>query len=235
MRPSVFNRGAVGTAQREGAKAVAPLPGQGLRTRIHGLVSDFSIVLPLLTIEAVLIALFLLDQTLSLGSSLLDMGAEHNLVTWFSSMQFAGAGLAAAALSHMRRDWRCWGVVAAVMMLFSLDEVAQLHERVEYLARSYGDEGQTIVGALELAGAVVILALAARIGRRLVPAERVLLVAAAVSLVGAQIASAVDAAGVSPWLAPGVTATEETLEMLVGTLIIAAAAPVLLTRARRLP
>jgi hypothetical protein len=69
---------------------------------------------------------------------LLSLSEEANLPTWYSSMLLfsCAAALAAIAIDARRsggRFMRHWAVLAAVFLYMSLDETAQLHERLNSL------------------------------------------------------------------------------------------------------
>jgi hypothetical protein len=62
-----------------------------------------------------------------------SLDRESNLPTWFSSLMWAGAAITAyscGCLSRLSQDRRLWTVLAVVLMAFSCDEVATLHELV---------------------------------------------------------------------------------------------------------
>ena len=63
-----------------------------------------------------------------------DVGAEHNVPTWYASLLWAllgASGVLAAALDAPRRGR--WTVLAVVAVVASIDEYAQLHERLAVL------------------------------------------------------------------------------------------------------
>jgi hypothetical protein len=78
-------------------------------------------------------------------SRFFDLGAERNLPTWFSATQLASVGflLGVFAIDRIRKHERPWGVVfAALAFLFlSLDETAQLHEKVGTISDALMPDG----------------------------------------------------------------------------------------------
>lgn len=182
-------------------------------------------------VAAALVALNLLDRVADIDSSLIDLETENSLTTWWSSFQFGLAAIAALAVVLLDGGpATVWAPIAAVMAVFSVDEVAQLHERVEGVS-----EGHWIVGAVEPLVAVAILAFAVYALRRLTHQQRVLLVLAAVFLVAANASGALNDAGAttaSSWGEHLLAAQEEVCEMLVGTFVLAAALPAVVARLR---
>jgi len=86
--------------------------------------------LGLLGVEAVLVALhFGLP-----ASDIVNLDREHNLPSWFSSMQLAALGV--AALATFRREGglgrarAMWAALAAGFFCLSFDEIAVIHEGV---------------------------------------------------------------------------------------------------------
>ena len=146
---------------------------------------------------------------------------ESNLPTWFSQAQFllaAGACVAAAMRDEDAR--RGWLLLAGVSALFSLDEVAMIHERLE-------DQGSVELALLvvePLLGvalvAVVYATLRGRVDRRVL----VFLGAAVVSLALAQASSAINGVAEPTGFVYDLLAIlEEVFEMLTGTLVLVGA------------
>jgi hypothetical protein len=73
-------------------------------------------------------------------ASLFDLDGEANIPTWYSSIQLSLAALCAFGCGALERalgsarSWQ-WGLVGAVLLYASVDEVAQLHEEVGYHLR----------------------------------------------------------------------------------------------------
>lgn len=146
---------------------------------------------------------------------------ESNLPTWFSQAQFllaAGACIAAAMRDERTRTG--WLLLAGVSALFSLDEVAMIHERLE-------DQGSVEIALLvvePLLGialvAVVYAALRGRADRRAL----LFLGAAVVALALAQASSAINGVAEPTGFVYDLLAIlEEVFEMLTGTLILVGA------------
>jgi hypothetical protein len=78
------------------------------------------------------------DRVLGL-TQLLDLNGEANVPAWYSSTLLFVCGLAAAAVAgrHQRGERWGWNGIALALMTMSLDETAQIHERLmlppEYL------------------------------------------------------------------------------------------------------
>src|SRR5262245_51879719 len=62
---------------------------------------------------------------------LFDLGSESNLPTWFSSLVWLFAAIAARQCSECETGSlrRAWLLIAAALLFLSLDEAAMLHER----------------------------------------------------------------------------------------------------------
>lgn len=74
---------------------------------------------------------------------LFDVGREHNVPTWFSSFLWAGlAAMAALGAAVTPRRRPAWVVLAAVAAFASVDEYAELHERLDAI----GNEWAAILG-----------------------------------------------------------------------------------------
>lgn len=112
---------------------------------------------------------FVVTVALQSSTDLFNLNEEGTLGTWFSAAFLGVTGLGCLMLSHAdeashRTGWR---VTAAVLGLASLDEVAQLHDRVGKIVGNGSGPfyfGWVIPGAV---AAVVMLVALARFGRRL--------------------------------------------------------------------
>jgi hypothetical protein len=177
------------------------------------------------------LALFVLDRlnrATGLDSAVLDIGGEHNVVTWFSSVQFAVAALVAGvALGTGAARASVWGPIAAAMAIFSVDEVTMLHERVEDAA------GDWVVEVLEPLVALALVLVAVHVLRAVGRRERLLLVAAAGALLAAQATAAFNGGDLPSVLANGLSAGEEMLEVLSGSFVLVAALPLAAAGLRR--
>jgi hypothetical protein len=161
-----------------------------------------------------------------------SLDREANVPSWFSSalLLTAAALLALVALDALARKapWRRhWAGLSLVFVVLSLDETAEIHERIGSWLRAH----LHLHGPLHYAGVVPALALALFVGityvrfMRALPRATLLgiLVAAAIYITGA---AGVEAA--SGWWAEGhgsrstalllVSTVEENLEM-IGTLL----------------
>jgi hypothetical protein len=163
-----------------------------------------------------------------------SLDKEANVPSWFSSalLLTAAAVLALVALDALARNayWgRHWAGLSLVFVVLSLDETAEIHERIGSWLRAH----LHLHGPLHYAGVVPALALALFVGVAYVRFLRALprltrlgiLVAAGVYIFGA---AGVEAA--SGWWAEGhgsrstafllVSTIEENLEMIGTTLFI---------------
>lgn len=65
-----------------------------------------------------------------LATRWLLLGLERNPSTWFSAALLATAGALAWAVGRDRADTEKWNLVAGLLVVLSLDEVATLHEKL---------------------------------------------------------------------------------------------------------
>lgn len=96
----------------------------------------------LLAVDVLVVILYLLNmatgQRLEFLTHLVELNAEENLPTWWSTVQLFTAGflLAAFAVSRFRRaDRKTWGVFLLPMpiLVLSLDEAARIHEQLGHI------------------------------------------------------------------------------------------------------
>jgi hypothetical protein len=182
---------------------------------------EWRIVGALVAAQALLVALNGIN-TFTFHADFLIIEQEANLPTWFSSILFAFASLACVLAAWAEREWLGWGLPAAALAFFSLDEIAMLHEHFE----DRTDE-QLLVEVVEPLGVAAAVALAAYlVVRRLSGLARVLVIGAGVALVLAQVFSLANSAADLPYSISNIVSIgEEVWEMLMGTLLLAAAAP----------
>jgi hypothetical protein len=171
--------------------------------------------------EAVLVLLHGANK-LALGDAhFLALDAEKNLPTWFSASVFLLAGASWLLLAALRRQQgrEFFAAIGVLLLALSLDEAAELHDRVEHLA----DFRVAILGWEPLL-AVVVIWLFVQAYRRLGPRGRLLVVCGAVCLGGAQFVSALNGS-VDFFYLGEVTlgVAEEWLEMLTATFLLGAA------------
>jgi hypothetical protein len=154
--------------------------------------------------------------------ALLALDSERGLAAWFSATQFYAAGAVGGALAFLdRRASVAWLVVGLSFLAFSVDDIVQVHEATE----SAADSRYSLLGLQPVVSLFVVSALVAT-SRRMDGAARRLLVVAAAALtvaLGASIANGLlDDLPQSATL--GLFGVEETAEMLMATLVIAAGA-----------
>jgi len=96
-----------------------------------------SLVRWLLRIGGVLIIFHLLNLALGKPSwqlyRIFDVGAEANIPTWFSSLLLFFASLTAFQCSKkvsLKLDRALWFLIAGCLLIFSIDEIAMIHEHV---------------------------------------------------------------------------------------------------------
>lgn len=86
------------------------------------------------------------------GAGWLLLGLERNPSTWFSAAQLALAGTLAWACGRGRADAARWNLVAALLVVLSIDEVATVHEKLGGLplpsvgSRGWAGAGLLLVG-----------------------------------------------------------------------------------------
>src|SRR5262245_53681185 len=82
------------------------------------------------------------DRVMGL-SQLLDLNGEGNVPAWYSSTLLFVCGLAAAAVAGRHRHSERWGWngISLALIVMSLDETAQIHERLTVPAEYLGPYG----------------------------------------------------------------------------------------------
>lgn len=66
-------------------------------------------------------------------SNRVDMDDESSIPTWFSQVLFIGIGVSALLASYLQQTKfakRIWGLLGITSLVFSMDEIATLHEHV---------------------------------------------------------------------------------------------------------
>jgi hypothetical protein len=165
---------------------------------------------------------------------LLDLNAERNLPTWFSStiLLTAAALLAGIAADRSRAHRRAWIFLSLVFVYLSLDEAASIHEMSNAPLRALLHAGPAlyfpwIIGGLALAGTV--LAIEWRLLCALPRRTAVLFcVAGAIYVAGAvgfeELAAPLYARHVHPGVQAALVVAEESCEMIGVALFIVALA-----------
>ena len=162
----------------------------------------------------------------TIASRYLLLPLERNPSTWFSAALLALAGTLALVVGHARPDRAEWRLVAGVLWLLSLDEVAMFHERLGHLPGAPGIGSRPWAGL----GVVLVAVVAFRLGRWVLGLEHHLRTALVVGgglflsgAVGFEVLSGGRRAGHGFDLGFWVLATiEENLEMLGPLVVIAA-------------
>lgn len=144
-------------------------------------------------------------------------------------MQFWSTAVAAGVAVYLSAaPAAAWIPVSAVMAVFSLDQVARIHDRIEN-----GTNSGVVIHFVEPVAAVAVLALAVYVLRVVSKRERILLLGAAAALFLAQVFSAVNSHTLPRVEGTGLSVAEVWSQMLVGTLALAAATPLLVRGLRR--
>ncbi len=173
-----------------------------------------------LALQLPLIVLYAIDAA-AIHGKFLDINQEGNPFTWFRSIQFFIAAVACAIAWRGGRDRWIWGPVALVMLFFSFDDVAMIHERSESIAGL-----KHAVMALEAGLGLIVLAAAVGAIGRLPRLPASFLVAALLLLSLGEGAALLNEAlaPLSAVPAHGLILLEQWSELLVGTSVLAAAA-----------
>jgi hypothetical protein len=175
-----------------------------------------------------LIALHVVN-TATVGVQLFDLNEEQNLPSWASSFGFTLAGLAGLTIGLGERAMRPWLAIGALMLAFSLDDVAMLHERFEKL--SHEGAALLVIEPLFVLGFVVVFVAAVRTLAGRLP--RLLFAGAILALVLAQVASSAGFVREHVPVPLGVIVVfEEGAELAVSALLLAAMTQPLLARVR---
>jgi hypothetical protein len=164
----------------------------------------------------------------------LTFGSEANPVAWVSSMTFFAAALVALVISTSVADTkirRGWHLLAGLLVLLSVDEATELHEKLDtlVLGRSHVDGAGGLLhyawiipGVVLIAGvAVFFLPWLRRIDR---PMALLIVAAGATTVLGGVGAEAVsgmvDERGYSWQLWRAVTTVEENLELAGASMLL---------------
>jgi len=108
----------------------------------------------LIAIEVLLVIAHVVSDY-AVGGRIFLVTSESNVPTWFSATQFILAAVACAWVGHSGpRPDRNWVLLGLVFLLFSLDEVAMFHERIE--AHGSADLFQFVVEPLIGLAVIVI-------------------------------------------------------------------------------
>ena len=201
-------------------RPATPTPALGIAARFRAAPLAWRVFAIALALQLPLIALYLIDAA-AIHGRFLDINQEGNPFTWLRSIQFFVAAVACAIAWRGGRDRWIWGSVALVMLFFSFDDIAMIHERSESVAGL-----EHAVMALEAAIGLVILAAAIGAIRRLPRRSAGFLVAALLLLSLGEGAALLNEA-ISPLAAVpehGLILLEQWSELLVGSSVMAAAA-----------
>jgi hypothetical protein len=213
------------TDRQPGAVALSiepPLlrPRLGLAERFRALALPWRVVAVAVALEALLVGLHGINKVVFGDGAFLALDAERNLPTWFSASLFALAGASWLVLAaFLARGRRFRVAIGALMLALSLDEAAEIHDRVEDLA-----DFRVAVLGWEPVLAVAVIFLFVQVIRRSGPRARVLLTCGVGALGLAQFTSALN--GTVDFFYAGEVAlsiSEEWLEMLTATFLLGGA------------
>lgn len=179
----------------------------------------------LLGIDAALIAIFFISRPLRtvFGSDLVmfDVNSEPTFITWYSILKLAGIAVILAIIAGSERRaqtkwWRHWYALSGVILLLSLDEFLQIHERLAAPTRSlFGIVSGPFYLAWVIPGVLLVLATAALFLRFVLAQPKqvrlTIFIAAALFVAGALGLEVVASAGYS--FGGMTSALEEFLEM----------------------
>ncbi|WP_413451006.1 hypothetical protein AA0Y32_01080 [Georgenia phoenicis] len=169
------------------------------------------------------------------GHAYLNVGVEANVPTWWSAGMFVAAAtllLLLAALLRAENRAGAWATaaIAAILLAFSLDELASLHEQLYQVGRLIvSSETLPYVWlAVGIPLAIGVLVVAVLLARRIPAAARPLLLAGlatffagavGMELVGSQL---LDGHGPEGSVVVAAYHLEEALEMLGAALVVVA-------------
>lgn len=96
---------------------------------------------------------------------LFDLRVERNLPTAYSTLLLALAALVVFFVAVRCRtggdaQYRHWGILSVILLLLSVDETAQIHERSTFLIREYVQPTGILYDAWVIPFAVILVALA---------------------------------------------------------------------------
>ncbi len=195
-------------------------PGPEIAERWRAAPLSWRVFATSLAAQLPLIGLYLVNAA-EIHGKFLDINQEGNPFTWYRSMQFLAAAVTCAIAWKGGRDRWIWGSVALVMLFFSFDDVAMIHERSE----SIGGLKHAVM-ALEAGIGLIVLAAAIGALRRL-PRRPAGFLVAALLLLSLGEGAALGNEALSPLAAVpehGLILLEQWSEMLVGSSVLAAAA-----------
>lgn len=173
-----------------------------------------------LAVQLPIVALNVLNDV-ALHGAFLDLNRETNPPTWFRSELFFVSAIACMIAWHGGQNRRIWGALAFAMLFFSLDDVAGIHDRVEEI------EGMETLARAGEAGIGLLVLVAAFAAIRKLPHRPAGFIVAALLLLSLAGGSALlndqldEQSGAVHNL---LVLAEQWGEMLVGTLVLAAAA-----------
>jgi hypothetical protein len=146
----------------------------------------------------------------------LSLDQEANLPSWIRVILYFVAASACAAAALLG-DRRVWLGLAAVLLVFSLDDLAQGHEWLEGQT-----DAHTLINVVEPAAALVVAAVIALACRRLGPLRRGLILAGSALLVVGFAASMLNG-GRSHGATVALSTVEQLCEAAFGWFLLAAA------------
>jgi hypothetical protein len=173
-----------------------------------------------IAIQAVLVVLHGVNKELLGDRSFLALDKDANLPAWVETALFVAAGIGCGVLAWLKPRARLpLALLGVVAMLMSLEQMAQLHTRVE------ADLGEIATKGIEPLMALGLVAIVVFAGRHLSRLSKICLWGAVVAIAVAEGSSMLNSEFVLPHAAlVFFQTTEEVGEMLTATLFIAAMA-----------
>lgn len=175
-------------------------------------------------------------------SAYVDVNREGNLPTWWAVAQLAAAAssllFVAVLARHQRvRGTAAWWILGGLVLLFCLDEGTGLHERLEGLILQFTDipDSAFLWLVIGVPLALIVLVLAAVSARHLPEESTRLIVLGVVTLLFAAVGLEFVAGesvglGAPPLAVDALSHLEEFLELVAGSLLLAAPLAAVRTR-----
>ncbi len=157
---------------------------------------------------------------------LFDLYEESNIPTWFSSILLFSASLLLVVITMIKKELNSkektyWGGLAAIFVLLSLDEIAQLHELSGKILGMFGRGTGIFYNMWVIVAGVVLVVFAALYFKFWwslpQPTKKLFLIAALIYIGGAvgfeMLESLVHGSAMAKYINPLFVAIEESMEM----------------------
>lgn len=205
------------TAECEPARRLGRL--REVYDAVRGSGTTYRILLAGIALVAALVVLHGLNKELLGDANFLALDKDNNLPSWATTALFVVAGLASGGLAWLAPHGRIpLALLATLALLLSLEQMAQIHTRVE---EDLGDGATVVLEPVMALGLIGVVALA---GRGLPGLSKALLWMAIASIALAQGSSLANSEFDLPYAAAVLfQVVEEVAELLTAVLLIAAA------------